>query len=617
VPRHSRVLSAPALAAAVLLSATAVLAACGGDGPRVLPQPLSVEVAGTLERGATVAVTVRDGDTVVDPAAVSYTATPPWAIEVVAPGQVRLLAAGTVEIRAQWTHRTGVRTVEVAEPEPLAVEVTGRIEEGEVVAVVVRHAGSAVDPAAVALSAAPADAVEVIAPGQIRLLAVGTVEIHAAWEHRAGSRTIEVSPRQPLTVEVSGTLERGATARVVVRDGGTELDPAAVALDAEPAGAMEIVAPGEVRWLATGGVEVRAVAAGRTGSVRVEVTEGVLSIEAEGRRERGGVLEVTVRHGGAALAPDSVDLTWAPADAAEALGDGRVRLLRAGTLELRAAAEHRAGTLQMTVAVPPTVVFDVFRDGRRDLWRVALDGQDLARLTDHAGEDLGASVAQGRVVFTSYRTGNAELFSVPAGGGAATRLTTTAAGETSVAVRPDGQRLAYASDATGVHKLWVANGDGTDRRAALPGFGFSGSIESSPSWAPAGNRLAFMSTAGGSADLWTVELDGGQPVLLAGGPGAYVDPAWSPDGEHVAFSSTRGGGPAQLYLVEVATGTVHRLTHSDGTDGEPAWTADGRLVYVAFDGAASELRWLDPAAPAVSHRIPAGAGAPRRPAVVR
>jgi hypothetical protein len=608
-----RALVGTALVAALPL----LLAACPGDGP-VIPDPLSVAVTGILERGEVVTVVVRDGAAVLDPAAITLSSVPTHAIEVTAPGQVRLLATGTVEIQASWGTRTGSHTLEVAEPTPLAVEVAGTLERGEVVTVTVRSRGEVVDPASVQLALVPAGAGELLGGGQVRLMQTGTAEIRATLGVRTGSATVEVAEPPELAVEVSGLLERTEIVTVTVRYKDEVVDSAAVQLAVIPAGAGELLGGGQVRLMQTGTVEIRATWGTRTGGRTVQVAEPPpLDVQVAGRLERGSTVVVTVRNRGEVMDPDGVRLTVLPQGAVELLAGGEVRLLTTGSVQITAEAAARTGSATVTVAAPPVIVFDMLRDGNRDVWRVALDGGELVRLTDHGAEDSGPTAAQGRVTFTSYRTGNGELFSLPLAGGDATRLTTTSATETAVAARPDGQRLAYASDATGVHKLWVANTDGTSRQAALTGFGYAGAIESSPSWAPTGNRLVFMSTAGGSADLWTVNLDGGAPVLLAGGTGAYVNPAWSPNGAHVAFSSTRDGSPAQIYLVEVATGTITRLTTRGGTDGEPTWTPDGRLVYVAFDGAQTQLRWLDPASPATTHAIPTGSGTPRRPAGVR
>ena len=217
-------------------------------------------------------------------------------------------------------------------------------------------------------------------------------------------------------------------------------------------------------------------------------------------------------------------------------------------------------------------------------------------------------------MFSAYRGANADLFSMPAAGGAQTRLTSTAAAETAPALSPDGARIAYAYDVSGVTKVWTMTVSGTGAAQAAPGFGFSGAIETSPSWAPGSSRLAFISTTRGSADVYDLTT-GGAPVLVAGSSAADVDPAWSPDGDWIAFASTMDGGAA-IYRVPAAGGAAQKLTTDAGDEAEPAWTPDGRLVYVAFGaGGATSLRWMDPAAPDTTHAIPLPvAGAPRRPA---
>ncbi len=96
-----------------------------------------------------------------------------------------------------------------------------------------------------------------------------------------------------------------------------------------------------------------------------------------------------------------------------------------------------------------------------------------------------------------------------------------------------------------------------------------------------------------------------------------MEPAWSPDGESVAFASD-SPGDTELFVLDVTSEVLTRLTDRFGTDGEPAWLPDGRVVYTAFDDAGgSELRWLDPADPDATVAIPLEGVSPRRPAAVR
>ncbi|MBW3572508.1 MAG: hypothetical protein KY467_15510, partial [Gemmatimonadetes bacterium] len=207
-----------------------------------------------------------------------------------------------------------------------------------------------------------------------------------------------------------------------------------------------------------------------------------LQVTSAGRLERGELVTIAVTADGQPLAPGAVSLTVSPADAAQVVNGGTLRLLRAGELEVRATAGARSGTVKLAVEPPPTVVFDMSAAGNRDLYRVALDGGDFARLTQHASDDRDPSASGGNVVFVSFRHGNGELYSVPLAGGAETRITSTTRTESAPALSADGQRLAYATDASGVAKVWTSLSSGGGAAQAAPNFGFGGSPETSPSW---------------------------------------------------------------------------------------------------------------------------------------
>jgi Tol biopolymer transport system component len=343
-----------------------------------------------------------------------------------------------------------------------------------------------------------------------------------------------------------------------------------------------------------------------------------LVVAAEGRAERGSTVQLSFKKNGADVAASQVQVTVEPAGAAEVQPDGRVRLLQAGALTVNASATGATGSLQVQVATPPIVVFDRLVSGNRDIWKVALDGGDLARLTEDLGDDQDPTAAQGTVVFVSYRDGNAELYRVPLAGGASTRLTTTPKNETAPALSRDGQRLAFTYDDTGVTKLWTSQSNGTGAaRATTDAFGFSGSIEASPAWAPTSTRLVFVATNAGTADLYDLTLPANFS-LLSGTGSAEVEPAWSADGQWVVFASNRDAASnTELYLLRVSSGGVTRLTNRAGVDALPSWTPDGRIVYVEITGGVSRLRWMDPADPATVHAIETGEGNATRPAVAQ
>lgn len=72
-------------------------------------------------------------------------------------------------------------------------------------------------------------------------------------------------------------------------------------------------------------------------------------------------------------------------------------------------------------------------------------------------------------------------------------------------------------------------------------------------------------------------------------PLTYYNPAWSPDGRIIAFESNREGNSA-VYLVEVESRALRRLTPTDTEAFQPAWSPDGgRIVFGMKQGETSDL----------------------------
>src|SRR5690606_11029546 len=150
-----------------------------------------------------------------------------------------------------------------------------------------------------------------------------------------------------------------------------------------------------------------------------------LEISWSGRAERGLALVFEATLEGEPLQPGTVAWRVEPAAAGTWRGD-TLRLERAGRVHVAAGAGDASGATELDVAVPPMILFDMVVDGNRDLYRAALDGRDLERLTTDAAADYDPTVAGDLVVFVSERDGNKELYSLTLGGGAEKRLTNTA-----------------------------------------------------------------------------------------------------------------------------------------------------------------------------------------------
>ncbi|HEU4642351.1 MAG TPA: LpqB family beta-propeller domain-containing protein [Gemmatimonadaceae bacterium] len=194
----------------------------------------------------------------------------------------------------------------------------------------------------------------------------------------------------------------------------------------------------------------------------------------------------------------------------------------------------------------PAFVFVADSDGHAQLFRFRHD--TITRLTHEAANDVDPRSAAGRLVFSSDRDGNAEVYIADADLGAARRVTNSSATDEEPALDPGGTTIAFTSNRSGTPRLWVI---------AAPAPTDTGAIYGVP---------APLQTA--SAE-WVPERS----------------PAWSPDGAHIAFASTRTG-TSQLYVVPATGGAATQLTHESGGAFDPAWSADGSaLLYVTATGA--------------------------------
>jgi tricorn protease len=91
-----------------------------------------------------------------------------------------------------------------------------------------------------------------------------------------------------------------------------------------------------------------------------------------------------------------------------------------------------------------------------------------------------------------------------------------------------------------------------------------------------GSEIAFVS----GGDIWTVPAQGGAARLLVSHSAHESRPLYSPDGAMLAFNSNRHGS-LDIFVMELATGAVRRLTHDSGSEELTGWSADSRWIYFA------------------------------------
>jgi len=112
----------------------------------------------------------------------------------------------------------------------------------------------------------------------------------------------------------------------------------------------------------------------------------------------------------------------------------------------------------------------------------------------------------------------------------------------------------------------------------------------SPSWSPDGKRLAYSSlededgkslalslSKDGNPEIYVIDLGSKKVRRITRHWAIDTEPAWMPDGKSIIFTSDRGGRP-QLYRVSAMGGKVKRLTYEGNFNARAAISPDGKKV---------------------------------------
>lgn len=231
-------------------------------------------------------------------------------------------------------------------------------------------------------------------------------------------------------------------------------------------------------------------------------------------------------------------------------------------------------------AAAATSGFWTIRTDRRGLPKLLLPVPGVHFLEGRLSRD------RKRLAFWAIQTAPTGYWRVNLGAGAAREspaLEIPASGGLNVALAPDGQRFAYASNRGGGREIWVSRIDGSAPRRINDA---QGEKCGSPRWSPDGERIAYDATSGDGLDIF-VARNGEAPVRLTAHPAEDFNPSWSSDGRWLYFTSLRTGG-YQIWKLPAAGGPEQQLTVRGGFGGVES--PDGRYFYYTTAYSGGELR---------------------------
>jgi serine/threonine protein kinase len=291
---------------------------------------------------------------------------------------------------------------------------------------------------------------------------------------------------------------------------------------------------------------------------------------------------------------DGRQVLYAQADATVDWIGGGARIIRHDVESGEATPIHAIADVPRILDILPAdrLVFDV-RSARENLREIplpplrpaGLSGAPVRWLTRGNSNDRQPvySADGERVIFSSTRSGNLDLWETSRATGAIQRITDYEGDDFDPAYVPAGKGIVFNSDRSGTQEIWIADNDGSaPRQVSREGF----DVEN-PVITPDGRSIFYASLKPGETGLWRIRPDGTDRTLVV--RGAVFIPEVSPDGRYVLYLTGASMPRSYIRVVQVADGApvpfeiaVDGLRPTAAFIGRARWMPDGKAI--AFVG---------------------------------
>jgi len=153
-------------------------------------------------------------------------------------------------------------------------------------------------------------------------------------------------------------------------------------------------------------------------------------------------------------------------------------------------------------------------------------------------------------------------------------ISRTAAREIDVTWSPDGEYVAYLSDASGEYELYTQDvSTGKVIQVTTDGHTW----RYAPVWSPDSKKLAFADT---NQTLWVVDVSSRETQKIdRSSRNDITDYSWSPDSAWLTYTKTENSGFNSIFVHNLKAGKTQRLTSAAFNDFSPVFDPKGNYLY--------------------------------------
>ncbi len=249
------------------------------------------------------------------------------------------------------------------------------------------------------------------------------------------------------------------------------------------------------------------------------------------------------------------------------------------------------------------VYLRTFPEGNQEVMRRDLETGKETQLTyDKSNIDEVRWTSSDQIIFSSNKSGNTNLWMIPASGGQSVQITKGSGPDMSMSISADGKKLLYLQSQEVGH-LWRGTIEGhTTRQLTTDERNITW-----PSFSPDGKQIAFSMSDNdplkSTSHIYVCDRDGYNRRQITTGDEIARWPTWSPDEKWIAYYAMKSGQPSDSAIIYIVDQTDPGIPRPIGRGLFSKWIDTTTLIItnpfrgtgsmVTLDGKSESITYKD------------------------